>query len=77
MAPAVVERGFELRWTPIVRCRRSVIESSCARWNGLHMQPPQTLANGASQAPEHSADQPNDASTYRLLVDAAPYGAAV
>jgi len=36
------------------------------------MQPPQVVANRASQGIEHSADEQNDASTYRLLVDAAP-----
>jgi len=54
-----------------------VIESSCARWNGLHMRPPQALANGAFQGPELSADERNDASTDRLLVDAALYCGAV
>ena len=48
-----------------------------ARRNGLHTQPPQALANGASQGPEHSADEQNDASTYRRLVDIAPYREAV
>jgi hypothetical protein len=41
------------------------------------MQPPQALANGASQGPELSADERNDTSTDRLLVDAAPYRGAV
>ena len=41
------------------------------------MQPSQALANGASQGPEHSADERNDASTDRLVVDVAPYRGAV
>jgi hypothetical protein len=44
---------FRTCMSSIMRCRRGVIERSCARWNGLHMQPPQALANGASQGPEH------------------------
>ena len=40
-------------------------------------QPPQALANGASQGPELSAHDRNDAFTYRLLGDAAPYRGAV
>jgi hypothetical protein len=28
------------------------------------MQPPQALANGASQGPKHSADEQNDPSAY-------------
>jgi len=42
-----------------------------------HAATPQALANGASQGPEHSAEQRNDAPTYRLPVDAAPYREAV
>jgi len=40
------------------------------------MQPLQALANGASQGPEHSADEQNEASN-RFFVDAAPYREAV
>jgi hypothetical protein len=36
------------------------------------MQPPQALASGASQGPKYSADERNDAATYRLLVGAVP-----
>jgi hypothetical protein len=41
------------------------------------MQPPQALADGASQGPELSAEKRSDASTYRLLVDTAPYHEAL
>jgi hypothetical protein len=49
----------------IMRCRRSVIESSCARWNGMHMQPPRLSQTEPLRGPELSGDEPDDASIDR------------
>jgi hypothetical protein len=43
----------------------------------LHMQPPQALANGASQGPEHAAEQRNEVPLPTVFSLILPYREAV